>query len=297
MKLKIIFGTALLASLAYADGYIVPDLNGNANYSYDSSSPLPLMSPDVPLDERDTEALKYSNLWLKSERYPHQEGDRVVYLFGSGQPTLVCSPLQVCVIYLQAGEKIVPNGAHLGDAVRWHVSPAVGADNRTQLVIKPIDVGLSTTLAVITDRRTYHIKLVSRQNDYMPGIAFKYPSDLNAQWEKFYKQEIVKKEHQSMPDGSDITKLDFNYYISGCDCDFRPVRIFNDGQQTIIEMNKSLNNSEIPALLLSSKQGNQLVNYRYKDNKYIVDRLFKEAILIRGVGRNQEKVIITWNGK
>lgn len=273
-----------------ADAYTVPDIS-------DNTAPLPLLSPDMPLSERDQAALKYADQWLQGKRYPYRESDRVVYLYGAGQPTLVCAPLELCVIYLQAGERVVENGVHLGDAVRWQIAPAVGADERTQLVVKPVDVGLKTSLVVITDRRTYHVNLISRKHDYMPGIAFKYPGNLAAQWQDYYQQSQAQKTHQSTSDGVDLADLDFNYHITYCSsCNFKPIRVYNDGSQTVIEMSSSLSRTNAPALLINDSQGQELVNYRLDKQKYVVDRLFDEAILISGVGRKQQKVIIKWQG-
>ena len=36
-----------------------------------------------------------------------------------------------------------------------------------------------------------------------------------------------------------------------------------------------------------------MVNYRVQNNRYIVDAVFDKAMLIVGVGRNQERVTIT----
>lgn len=292
MNVRKIFNPCIALSLfpllSFAN-YTVPDL-GNA-------APLPLLSEDTPLSERDHAALKYANQWLQGERYPYRDGDRVVYLYGSGQPTLVCAPLELCVIYLEAGERVVENGVHLGDAVRWQIAPAIGADERTQLVVKPVDVGLETSLVVITNHRTYHIKLRSRRHDYMPGIAFKYPGNLAGQWQDYYQKTKKAEAHKTTDTGIKLSDLDFNYSISGCDnCYFKPVRVYNDGAQTVIEMPKSLSRGSAPALLVSSNQGDELVNYRVQNNKYIVDRLFMKAILINGVGKYQQKVVINWTG-
>jgi len=48
-----------------------------------------------------------------------------------------------------------------------------------------------------------------------------------------------------------------------------------------------------PALLINAGSGTQMVNYRVKGNYYVVDRLFSDAILIAGVGRNQDRVTIS----
>lgn len=291
MKKTLLTFSLLVSTAAVAQQYKVPNVGqGNA--------PLPLLSPDTPLSERDYKALKYAKQWLKGKRYPYKDGDRVVYLYGAGQPTLVCSPLKLCVIYFQPGEKVVNNGVHLGDTVRWQVSPAIGADQRTQLIVKPVDSGLNTSLVVITDRRTYHIKLFSRKKDFMPGIAFKYPGDMAEQWAAYYNNQQQTKAHNEMPEGVQLSDLDFNYSVSSCkSCNFKPIRVYNNGTQTVIEMEKTLRRGDAPALLVSSKQGKELVNYRLVNGKYIVDRLFEKAILVRGVGRKQEKVIITWSSK
>ena len=281
--------------LSLADGYDTE--NSNITIKSNTAEPIPLFGEDKPLSERDHHALKYSNQWLKGNRYPHRDGDRVVYLYGSGQPTLVCAPLELCVIYLEAGEQVVENGVHLGDAVRWQVAPAIGADEKTQLVVKPVDVGLATSLVVITDRRTYHIKLRSRKNDYMPGIAFKYPAQMAAQWQDYYAKQQKEKNHKTTNEGVNLEDLDFSYKINGCDsCYFRPIRVYNDGKQTIIEMPKSISRGNAPSLLVSTPQGEELVNYRMQNGKFIVDRLFMSAVLINGVGRTQEKVKISWVG-
>lgn len=261
------------------------------------NKPLPLLGKNIPLSERDSEALKYSKLWLKGQRYPNLSGDEVVYLYGQGQPSLICAPLELCVISLEQDEKVVDNGIHIGDAVRWQIAPAIGADNKTQLVVKPINIGLETSLVIITDKRTYHIKLISRDKDYMSKIAFKYPSNMAKQWQDYYQKTQQLKANNSTIDGISLDELDFNYQIKGCNkCNFKPVRVYNDGKQTVIEMPKSLNRDSAPALLIKSKQGNELVNYRVVKGKYIVDRLFNSAILINGVGRHQEKITVNWLG-
>lgn len=47
---------------------------------------------------------------------------KVVFLFGETQPSVVCSPLQVCDIELQGGE--IVRDVLVGDTVRWKVEPA-----------------------------------------------------------------------------------------------------------------------------------------------------------------------------
>jgi type IV secretion system protein VirB9 len=61
-----------------------------------------------------------------------------------------------------------------------------------------------------------------------------------------------------------------------------------------IEMPSYIKSSEVPALVvLDEHNKKQLVNYRYKNGKFIVDKIFDNAALVLGVGNNQSKVVIS----
>ena len=44
------------------------------------------------------------------------------FVFGATLPTVVCAPLYVCDLVLQAGEAV--NDLNIGDSVRWQITPA-----------------------------------------------------------------------------------------------------------------------------------------------------------------------------
>ena len=74
---------------------------------------------------------------------------------------------------------------NVGDSVRWKITPASegsGESLITHVIIKPTDVGLITNLVLTTNRRTYTIKLVSREKDWMPKVSFDYPDETAALW-------------------------------------------------------------------------------------------------------------------
>jgi len=59
-----------------------------------------------------------SERWRAEKNSPAAGSDgRVLYSFGAGLPTVVCAPLRVCMIELQAGEKIIGE-PQIGDSVR-----------------------------------------------------------------------------------------------------------------------------------------------------------------------------------
>jgi type IV secretion system protein VirB9 len=61
-------------------------------------------------------------------------------------------------------------------------------------------------------------------------------------------------------------------------------------------MPAGMKTSEAPALLIDAGGGTQMVNYRVEGNYYVVDRLFNQAILVAGVGREQDRVTVSYAG-
>ena len=59
-------------------------------------------------------------------------------------------------------------------------------------------------------------------------------------------------------------------------------------------MPPAMKSSEAPALLVNAGSGTQMVNYRVKGNYYVVDRLLADAVLVLGVGRDQDRVTISY---
>lgn len=224
----------------------------------------------------------------------------VVFAFGAQQPSILCAVLQVCDVALQAGEQV--NSINLGDSARWIIEPAItgsGSGEVQHLIIKPLDVGLETSLVVTTDRRTYHLKLRSHRSEYMPQVAFSYPEDAAAKFKALQARNVKERSDNTIPKtGEYLGDLSFDYTVSG-NANWKPVRVFNDGRKTIIQMPKSVEHNEAPTLLvvgrktsLFKKPANVIVNYRMQGDRYIVDSLFDKAILVSGVGRSQEKITI-----
>lgn len=225
----------------------------------------------------------------------------VRFLFGAQQPSLVCAVLQVCDVALQTGELV--NSIHLGDTARWTVEPAItgsGATETQHLIIKPMDVGLETSLVVTTNRRTYHLRLRSHRTQYMPQVSFSYPEESQAKWDAVRDREVKERAEKTIPQtGEYLDNLNFDYTVSGS-VPWKPLRVYNDSSKTIIQMPATMAQTEAPTLLVVRKDGGLftddetvMVNYRIQGDRYIVDMVFEKAILIAGVGRNQDRVTIT----
>ncbi len=259
--------------------------------------------PDLTHEEKDGLAItqKWKAVGGKNLKPTTGSDGSISFLFGASQPSIVCAVLQVCDVELQTGEQV--NSIHLGDAARWSVEPAVtgyGADEIQHLIIKPMDVGLITSMIVTTNRRTYHLRLRSTRSDFMSRVTFVYLEEImkklnlaKAESEKEHKKKIIPET------GEYLGNLDFHYQIDG-DASWKPLRVYNDGKKTILEMPATMAQSEAPTLLVIRKNGGMfsddeqvMVNYRIQGERYIVDALFDKAILIAGVGDSQDRVTIT----
>jgi len=225
----------------------------------------------------------------------------IKFLYGAQQPSIVCAVLQVCDVALQTGELV--NSINLGDTARWTVEPAVTGDGATEvqhLIIKPMDVGLETSLVVTTNRRTYHLRLRSHRTEYMPQVSFIYPEEALAKWDAIMTRETQERTEKTIPQtGEYLGDLSFDYDLSGS-TSWKPVRVYNDGNKTIIQMPETMAQTEAPTLLVVRKEGGLfsddetvMVNYRVQGDRYIVDTVFDKAILISGVGSSQDRVTIS----
>ena len=226
----------------------------------------------------------------------------ITFLYGAQQPSIVCAVLQVCDVALQQGEQV--NSINLGDTARWTIEPAItgsGPSEVQHLIIKPMDVGLETSLVVTTNRRTYHFQLRSHRTQYMPKIAFSYPEEAMAKWDALKHRETTQRQEKTLPTtGEYLGDLNFDYTVSSdSDIAWKPIRVYNDGQKTLIQMPAAMAQTEAPTLLVIRKKGNiftddetVMVNYRVQGDRYIVDTIFDRAILIAGVGSSQDVVTI-----
>ena len=263
-----------------------------------------LDAPEPPLSQQARAAVALANKWQsnpasRAEPVPSADG-AIRFLFGAGQPTVVCAVMQVCDVELQPGE--VVNSVHLGDAVRWLVEPALtgaGPNALQHLIIKPLDVGLDTSLVVTTNRRTYHLNLRSHRSEFLPRVGFIYGDEVAARWAALKQVQTQERQARTIPaTGEYLGNLDFNYTLSGS-APWKPSRVYNDGTKTIIEMPREMAQTEAPTLLAIRDNGSPrgrdettLVNYRLQGNRYIVDTVLDHAILVTGVGRGQTKITI-----
>lgn len=222
---------------------------------------------------------------LKSTQSPRKVrilGNRTVYNYKPDAVYDITSAVdRVTDIQLKAGEALT-NPPVAGDTVRWNLGvmkSGSGSSETTHLILKPLDEGIETNLIVTTDQHVYHIK--ARSDDWhMPAISWNYPQDMKAEMANAIKKE-ESIERNIKPDD-----LNFNYTISGDSYSWKPIRVFDDGQKSFIQMPHEMRVSDAPALfLLEDDSEPLLVNYRVKGDYYILDRIFDEAEMRVGTKR------------
>lgn len=290
--------TAPTANTAPAN--VPPDPNASAAQMRKNQMLSDMLSEqDAQLTDKDRAALQLADKWRDAPDHPALgAGGQVRFEYGATLPRVVCGVLHVTDIALQPGEVLQQDGTQVGDTANWQITPSVSGppDNQvSHLFVKPSDKGLVASLTICTDRRVYHIELVSSENDWMPFVGFTYPDDVKARWAAYERQVQQKKAANTLPEtGQDITLLDFDYRIDG-EAPWKPLRVFNNGLKTVIQMPEKMKAGEAPALLvLNDEDKVQQVNFRVlSDRWYVVDALFQKAVLVLGVGRHQRKITIT----
>lgn len=218
-----------------------------------------------------------------------------VYPYSAGALYQVyAAPGQVTDIALQPGEQLVGSGpVAAGDTARWIIGDTesgVGDNRRVHILVKPTRPDLQTNLVINTDRRTYHVELRSTASTYMASVSWQYPQD---QLIALRRQNARAMAAQPVATGVDISRLNFRYRIEGDAAPWRPLRAFDDGRQVYIEFPSGIGQGEMPPLfVIGPSGGSELVNYRARQNYYVVDRLFAAAELRMGDKDSERRVRI-----
>ena len=234
---------------------------------------------------------------------------RVVTTFGEAIPVAHCSPLKVCFIELEPGERLTDTPS-IGDSVRWQFFPKVQGRPPTERVvieIKPAQDAQETNIVIPTDRRLYSISLVNDPEYHTPILAFRWPdSEARAVAEGIERREAEELAVQEAREAeaasrAEITAtalarsgvptesgprtaelLDFRFQVSG-DAPFRPVRVFSDGSRTYIDLHPRYR-GPLPAIVAGREEGNAALNTRVSlsGSRLVADRVVTDVWLQSG---------------
>jgi type IV secretion system protein VirB9 len=201
-------------------------------------------------------------------------------------------PLRVTDIYLQPGEKVIEQ-PFCGDTTRWSigggVSKTIGVDTQ-HLYLKPSEEGLETTLIINTERRIYHLIIKSFKDTFMLAVMWRYPG-LGMPYD-FLSQENQRKntpeqgkqssdQAESVATGFaiDPALMSTDYMVSypkGNPPQWLPTLVLDDGKKTYIVLPDTVMHHELPAMF---GENGEIVNFRVKDNIFVIDRLMRKIQL------------------
>ena len=243
----------------------------------------------------------------------------VRFVYGAGRPTVVCSLLHVCDISLEPGESVVD--VQTGDSARWVVGRSAHGSAQgmvEHVTIKPTDIGLESNLTIYTDKRSYSIDIKSSAKDFMPNVSFIYTEQSMQRYQNIKNELLARKrnnelnlsansEELAFADENEyvsedaaipgrkrakssvalLSGLDFNYQVSG-DKEVIPLRVFNDGKHTYVQMPQKLSEGMLPAIVevtqthVFSEDATAVTNYRLQGNNFVVDGIPRHLRLFIG---------------
>jgi type IV secretion system protein TrbG len=202
-------------------------------------------------------------------------------------------PLRVSDIYLEPGEKVIEQ-PFCGDTTRWSIGGGVsktGGVDTQHLYLKPSEEGLETTLIINTDRRIYHLIIKSFKDTFMLAVMWRYPGfglpydflTENNQKKGSSDQGKTQGENQSESSaatfGIDPALMSTDYTVSypkNNPPEWLPTLVVDDGNKTYIVLPETVIHHELPAVF---GENGEIVNFRVKDNIFVIDRLMRKMQL------------------
>lgn len=285
-----------------------------------------LDSEDIPIDEQ---AFSYDNSpeikaamkkFAKTGKAPIvKRAGFVQFPFGEVQPILNCQPNYGCDIQLQAGETV--KAVILGNEPMWDY--LVWESNQQFEPIPHVTIGprvsSARTNAIIgTDRRTYHLELLSSQKaEYVRSAKFYYPRERLQQYQARERRKASHKEQKKLQskredllkDMASSARLPHQFISFGWEVDadrratWKPQRVFDDGLHVYLQFPEHVSFEDLPGIYVPTDDGRlsqpvwRTVNpdpnrSREKGAYLMVDGIFDELHLVGGFNGEQKKVVI-----
>ena len=285
----------ILASLAIASNVQV------SAQTIDYNLPAELGGgPEIPLTATDREAVKQLERWARKKRkLSVGNSGQVIYTYGNGVPSVLCRPLATCTITLQPGETVQSDTAvSVGDPLRWHVGLGVsggggGKPLTTHITVSPTDNNIRTNIKIFTDRRAYHLNLISsKRRAITHDVAFIYPADMLQNWKSYKRQvETVQRAQKSaMLNRPCLGAENTDYSVHGT-ARWSPIMVCDDGKQTYFVMPHYY--QVAPALFVDDGNGKagRVLNYRVKDHLYTADQTASRWVMVHGPDNERVTIV------
>lgn len=169
------------------------------------------------------------------------------------------------------------------DAVQFVIK--TDSDQGRNIWVKPIRPDLTTTLTLVTDKRTYYLVLQSGPEGakWYRAVSWIYPEVQAAKRFEAARAEQIKAEEAKRADDQKVLKnidfgaMNWRYDIEG-DAPFRPTSVFDNGQFVHLILPGSL--QRLPSVFLRESDGQgSLVAPSLSNEVLIIPRLAPQIIL------------------
>lgn len=184
---------------------------------------------------------------------------------------IYCQPGFVTDIALHEGDTLTYAGA--GDTARWMIDQAMSG-GAPHVYIKPVQEGIQTNLILNTDRHSYQLQLVAG-DWHLPIVRWSYQVEQAIAAERESEKEQTRKTKQQLR-----WKKNYRYKIKpqgGKAPKWTPKKVYDDGEKTVVEFGDL--KEEMPVLFVLNGADMQPANYRVRGNTFVVDGVFKRAVL------------------
>lgn len=189
---------------------------------------------------------------------------------------LITSPKAITDLRLRPNEQIAGSPI-TNDSANWQFSMGSSIEDGQpvqHIFIRPLKVGLDTSMIMLTNERTYYFRLASFEDSYMTALRFRYPQmmDDGTFVEEGYDGTTADLTGYSF----DPAKADYDYLVKETKGDpaWTPVTVFSDDIKTYIQFPVTMTNSDkLPSVYILDHGDENLVNYRLFGNLYQIDNV------------------------
>lgn len=199
------------------------------------------------------------------------------------------SPFRITDIELEPGETLTGE-IITGDSGRWMIESGIVGD-QAHIYLKPTITNLETSMIINTNRRRYYLVIRSYNQKYMVGVRWRYPrTELARALENTQGLPMNTEAGEIAEDALGIPVLgnqmfnlySFDYkvrYPKRLEVRWIPVRVYDDGTKTFIELPQDALNFELPVIHLGKRKKDEIVNYRVVDTTMVIDKLITDVTL------------------
>jgi type IV secretion system protein VirB9 len=261
----------------------------------------------LPLPSNMQMGVALSQAMLNADPLAQQGPDgHIVYAFGRGTYPVVCARDHVTEIDFEPGEAVDAKNIDMGfgtEAIEAGLRNAgSGPTAFSYVVIKPKLQNLDTTMTVGTSKRVYYFHVVSTDQRYVARIAFTYPEE-EAAARKAHEDDEQRRKTEAerlakLAPPRDIRNWRYTPVFHGKAAKFlEPKSIGDDGSRTYIQLQPKVKKLGLPTIEIRGASGPIPANFHWEDEKLVVDAVFEKGCLLYGVGRQQQSMCFSNEGR